>query len=132
MLSIWQKIAIVGVSGGIGAICRLLVDVYLAPYCKGVWNTLPTLLINVAGCFLIGLFAGLAVRNHLENETRTFFTLATMTGFCGGFSTFAHFTLDMLKYVQASQIMVSIAYTAATFFCGLACCFFAYWLATNS
>ena len=50
---------------------------------------LGTMIVNITGCFAIGLFAPLALRT----EWRTFL----MIGFCGGYTTFSSYGLQTLN-----------------------------------
>lgn len=68
-----------------------------------------TLLINVAGSFVIGLVAGLTLtpdRIGMHPSVRIFL----MTGFCGGFTTFSAFSLQALELLQGGEIVPAFAY----------------------
>ena len=67
-------------------------------------NAFPwgTLLVNVSGSLIIGLFATLTGPNGrwtVPAESRLFF----MVGVCGGYTTFSSFSLQTLELVQAGQ-----------------------------
>lgn len=128
-MSVGIKILIVGVFGGIGAVCRLLIE--NAVRTTGLWMGLSTWIINTIGCFLIGIFAGWLVTAPWNAEVRTAFALATMTGFCGGFSTFSSFTLDCVKYFEAGHFGTWLIFGAMTVFCGLFFCALGYWLGSR-
>lgn len=125
-MSIWIKILLVFLSGGIGAACRFLIEDTLKM--STLWAAFPTWLINTLGCLLIGIFAGMVVSSSWSNETKTAFTLLTMTGFCGGFSTFSSFTLDCVKYFENGHLGIWIIFGTATVMIGLFACAFGYWL----
>ena len=125
-LSIWIRFLIVGVAGGIGAICRYLIMLHLRT--TGALQGFDTLVINSIACFLIGIFAGWLVVSPWSNEYKTAFSLLTMTGFCGGFSTFSAFTLDCVKYYEAGQIFIWIVFGTLTVFIGLFGCALGYWI----
>jgi fluoride exporter len=58
-----------------------------------------TLMVNVLGSFIIGLFAALTadgVRGPLSSETRLF----VMAGLCGGYTTFSAFSLQTLVLMR--------------------------------
>ena len=125
-LSLWVRIALVGVSGGLGAICRYLI--LLATRTTGELQGFGTLVVNSIACFLIGIFAGWLVVSPWNSEYKTVFSLLTMTGFCGGFSTLSAFTLDCVKYYEAGQIFIWIIFGTLTIFVGLFGCAVGYWI----
>ena len=125
-MSLWLKILLVFFSGGIGATCRLLVETAIRT--TGIWMGLATWVINTIGCFLIGVFAGWLVISQWNTFDKTAFAMITMTGFCGGFSTFSSFTLDCVKYFEAGQLGTWVVFAILTIFIGLFSCAFGYWL----
>lgn len=76
-----------------------------------------TLVVNLAGCFLIGLFYGLFDRGHvLDPDIRMFLTV----GFCGGFTTFSTFANENLSMLQGGNFLGVGAYAVLSFALGLA------------
>ncbi len=57
---------------------------------------LGVLSVNIIGCFIIGLLAGLSVHTNLLTQNHRLFLII---GFCGSFTTFSSFSLDNLKLV---------------------------------
>ncbi len=72
-----------------------------------------TLFVNIAGCLLIGLFAGwFAFRGETTTQDlRLFLT----TGICGGFTTFSAFSLDAVTLWQRGDHLVCAGYVGASF-----------------
>src|SRR4051812_2737851 len=78
-------------------------------WCSGVaarlWGeTFPwgTIIVNVAGSFIIGLFATLTApdgRVAASSEARLF----VMVGLCGGYTTFSSFSLQSLALARAGE-----------------------------
>ena len=78
-------------------------------WCSGVaarlWGeSFPwgTILVNVAGSFVIGLFATLTApdgRVFASSEARVF----VMVGLCGGYTTFSSFSLQSLALARAGE-----------------------------
>lgn len=125
-MSIWFKLLLVFISGGIGTCCRYLV--YLAVNPKGLWLGLGTWVVNSIGCFLIGIFAGWVWNNGWDFRNKEIFSLLTMTGFCGGFSTFSSYTLDSVEYFEAGHLGVWFIFAAATFAVGFFGCALGFWI----
>jgi CrcB protein len=68
-----------------------------------------TLLINVLGSFVIGLFGALTGSRGPVNvppDIRVF----VMVGLCGGFTTFSAFSLQTLELLQAGEVVWAGAY----------------------
>ena len=70
-----------------------------------------TLIVNVAGSFLIGLLAGyFAFRTGIDQHLRLFLT----TGILGGFTTFSAFSLDAALLFERHEYWLGAAYVAAS------------------
>ena len=72
---------------------------------------LGTLLSNLAGCFLIGLIAGVGATSQLlSTEMR----LLLATGFCGGFTTMSSFVYELGQFIQDKEYFYASFYFIAT------------------
>lgn len=75
-----------------------------------------TLVVNLLGSFLMGLFAGYFLyRPGISQHVRLFLT----TGILGGFTTFSAFSLDTALLVERHAYWVAAAYVAGSFAAGL-------------
>ena len=104
---------IVMAGGALGTLARYVVSVLALPISRDLpWGTI---LINVVGSFVIGLFGTLTLargRYPLPEEVR----LLVMIGFCGGFTTFSSFslqTLDLLREGAMLRAAVNVAASVA-------------------
>lgn len=76
----------------------------------------PTLVANVLGCLLIGLFYSLSSRLEWSLETRLLLT----TGLCGGFTTFSTFSNEGLSLLRDGHYSLFVLYLVLTLALGLA------------
>lgn len=111
------KIVLVLIGGGLGSLARYGVTL-LAAQLFGARFPWGTLIVNLAGCFLIGLSFAWADRglNIMNPSVRLFF----MTGFLGGLTTFSTFALETVNSVRAATNLVSLAYFLSNNVIGLA------------
>jgi len=84
-----------GLAGGAGAVCRVVVDGVLAGRRPRVFPV-PTLLINVAGSLLLGLLTGLVLFQGAPDVWRA----VLGTGFCGGFTTFSTASVASVRLAE--------------------------------
>lgn len=90
----------VALGGAIGSVLRhLTVAAFSAP--------LATFLVNVAGCFVMGVLS-------VTLASRAQFSPLLMTGILGGFTTFSAFSLDALKLWQSGQTTAALVYIGCT------------------
>ncbi|HWR44210.1 MAG TPA: fluoride efflux transporter CrcB [Sporomusa sp.] len=117
------NILIVAIGGGIGAASRYLVSSWAAER-FGSGFPYGTLIVNVAGCFIIGLFLALVTdKIVVKPEWRLFVT----TGFLGGLTTFSSFSYETMKLLQEADISLAVYNVLANCVIG----FLATWVGIN-
>ena len=76
-----------------------------------------TLLINLSGCFLLGLLNGYFVRGWAHHDLR----LALTAGLCGGFTTFSTFSQESMSMLRSGAWLCGGSYIAVSVLVGLLC-----------
>ena len=105
---------VVGAGGFIGAVCRYLIG--MIPLKEGCTFPIKTFMINIAGSFLIGLVAALAMRTEsLDSRTVLFLKV----GICGGFTTFSSFALETTDLMKDGKMHLAVIYTVLSITLGV-------------
>jgi CrcB protein len=77
---------------------------------------LGTFIVNILGCFLIGLFYSLSEKSTIINsDIKLFLTV----GLCGGFTTFSTFAHENLLLLKGGDIWIFALYTGLSIFLGI-------------
>ena len=90
----WQKYLVVGLGGFIGANARYILGTWIGNK-WGAAFPYGTFVINVTGCFILGLFATLTLRFAWNDAWR----LLIAIGFVGAYTTFSTFEYETLQLV---------------------------------
>ncbi|MBI3894045.1 MAG: fluoride efflux transporter CrcB [Candidatus Wallbacteria bacterium] len=119
----------IAAGGALGSLARFWVSGFVARY-GGESFPWGTLLINVSGCFLIGLFAALTGpqgRLVVSPWIRQF----VMVGVCGGYTTFSSFSLQWLTLVHEGERQRAGLYVGSSLLGCLAAVWMGYALAST-
>ncbi len=111
-----KLILLAALGGALGASGRYLVGV-LALRSLGSAFPYGTMIVNVAGAILMGLFIHLlAVKLNGSPELRTF----VATGILGGFTTFSAYSLEVVNMIERGDWGTALFYAlASVVFCVL-------------
>jgi fluoride exporter len=114
----------IGFGGSLGAVARHLVGRWIKAHCSRGSFPWATFLINVSGCFALGLALGSAGAESLASAlTRSHpFT----TGFLGGFTTFSTFTVEWFELWQTKNRLAAMLYLLFSGAIGLLACWTGY------
>jgi CrcB protein len=101
------------IGGALGALARYGVGLLTLP----ISGQLPwgTIIINVTGSFVIGLFGTLTLASGRYPVSETL-RLFVMIGLCGGFTTFSSFslqTLDLMRGGALERAAINVAASVA-------------------
>ncbi|MFT3749480.1 MAG: fluoride efflux transporter CrcB [Agriterribacter sp.] len=115
-----RAIIFIWLGGGFGSVLRYLVQLGTS---KLFTVTFPagTFIVNISGCFVIGLLYGLATKYAtLTMEWRLFL----ITGICGGYTTFSSFSYEGISLFRQGNYTYFILYTVLSVVIGLLSTFF--------
>lgn len=106
-----KQVLLVGAGGAVGSILRFLISEVTGRFYVQSFP-LATFIINILGCFIIGvLISAIPVNSNLK--------LTLIVGFCGGFTTFSTFARESLELVNQQQSGLALLYVVASCLLGI-------------
>ncbi|MFM8448949.1 MAG: fluoride efflux transporter CrcB [Haliscomenobacter sp.] len=100
------------IGGGLGSLVRFYFSKNLTAATGFHWGTFSA---NLVSCFILGLLFSLRLRGDLSHQVQ----LLLITGFCGGFSTFSTFSLEVFQDLQEGRVVTALLYAAISMLSGL-------------
>lgn len=97
----------------LGALSRYYLTLYFIDYSQHF--PLGTFIINISGCFFVGIFAFLLQESIVSSR----FQLLFITGFLGSYTTFSTYILEISKLWKNHQKIYSIMYGIASVLMGI-------------
>jgi CrcB protein len=94
----WLSLVVGSVAGGFA---RYLFSGWIYSW-SGTRFPYGTLLVNLSGCFLIGIFDSLAETRFLLDPNQR---ILLMVGFCGAYTTFSTLILETSKLISDGQMV---------------------------
>ncbi|GEP51350.1 putative fluoride ion transporter CrcB [Flavobacterium noncentrifugens] len=110
-----KTVLLVTLGGGIGSAFRYLTTVFVNKYYASAFP-LATFIINILGCFLIGLLMGFFQKNNLPDSNLKWLLV---TGFCGGYTTFSAFGFENISLLQSNNGVTAMLYICTSVITGL-------------
>ncbi len=107
---------LVGIGSFVGGNARYLLARWVGGLVDGRFP-LATFLINVSGCFLLGLIGGLLADRALPHADAV--RLALGVGFCGGFTTFSPFEYETHALFEDGVWVAAVTNLFLSLFAGL-------------
>jgi CrcB protein len=96
---------LIALGGAVGSVLRYLIGGAIQ---RSSASGFPvgTMFVNVAGCFLIGVF----VRYLLNMQTSAELRALLVVGFCGGFTTFSTFSFETVGLIEGGEYARAATY----------------------
>ena len=99
-----KAMLLVALGGAVGSVARYQLSGWILQHSLAWKFPAGTFTVNVVGCLLAGLLAGLADKHALLTaETR----LLLFTGLLGGFTTFSAFGLETMFLLRKGELLVA-------------------------
>jgi len=109
-----MKFIAVFFGGGLGSLCRFALTFLNAPVPASI--AYGTLLANFISSFVLGaLVAWFSQKTNVASSA----VLLLTTGFCGGFSTFSTFSLELFQLIKNGHHTLAFAYLFMSMAVGL-------------
>ena len=108
--------ALIGAAGAVGALARYHLQGLVHRFYAGAFP-LGTFVVNISGCFLIGLlFTALTERFDVNAELRAALTV----GFLGAYTTFSTFALETVGLGEVEKLGLAVLNVVLSVLVGIA------------
>jgi CrcB protein len=113
---------LIAVGGAVGSVFRYIVGRAVQGSSASGFP-IGTMVVNISGCFLIGILLRQFLNMQVSAELRAFLVV----GFCGGFTTFSTFSGETVGLIEggeyaraATYVILSVMLCLAATFAGMA------------
>ena len=109
------RFALIAIFGAVGTLLRYGIQVFTQVQ---TGSTFPwgTLLINLTGCFLLGLVGQITLNRMMVSPD---WRVAITVGFFGGYTTFSSFGWETAKMLEGGEWLPATGYVATSVVIGL-------------
>jgi CrcB protein len=116
-------VLLVGSGGFLGSMARYLLSGWVQRAAQDSWFPYGTMSVNLIGCAVIGLLAGLAQsRGILTPSSRAFL----LVGVLGGFTTFSSFSYDTVGLFGEGRTLAALLNVAVQVILGISATWLCY------
>lgn len=121
-----HALLLVASGGAVGSLARYLLSQWTMQAAGVPKFPLGTFAVNIIGCLLAGVLAGLAERHAwFDAGTR----LLLMVGLLGGFTTFSAFGIETAQLLRRGEWLLATGYVGGSVLLGIAAVLLGIWLA---
>jgi CrcB protein len=124
-----KHILLVALGGAIGSVARFKMSGWVLHATPNWRFPAGTLAVNLLGCLIAGLLAGVAVKQDVFSPDARVFLF---TGLLGGFTTFSAFGLETLLLLKRGETAVAVANVVVSIVVGLLVAWLGYELSARS
>lgn len=105
----------VALGGALGAVSRFLMGNAVSKFLGSAWPY-GTFIINIVGCFCMGVLMTVIVERQLLPAV---WRLFLCVGFLGGFTTFSSFGYEAFSLINGGRLLEALAYVGGSVLLGL-------------
>lgn len=122
-----KSVLIVALGGAMGSALRYLLSAWTLHHGADWRFPVGTFAVNIMGCLMVGILAGLVVKHHFFSpEARLFL----FTGLAGGFTTFSAFGLETFHLLRRDEVWIAGSYVFSSVVVGLMVVWLGFFLIT--
>ncbi len=111
-----KAILLVALGGAFGSVARYRIGTWVIAHSADWKFPAGTFAVNVAGCLVAGIAAGLAERYHFFSPDARLFLFV---GILGGFTTFSAFGLETVFLLRRGDVLIAALNVFGSVACGL-------------
>ncbi len=116
-----KSVLLVGLGGAIGSMARYVVGLLCKDF-TGISFPINTFLVNIIGCFCIGLLSFQLTKNADPDNIRLF----AIVGVLGGFTTFSSFSIEVINMFKEKFVLQALLYVVVSNVLGIFAAYMGY------
>jgi fluoride exporter len=101
-----KGLLLVALGGALGSVARYKLSAWLLHAAIGWKFPVGTFAVNVLGCLVAGILAGLAEKHDMLSPDAR---VLLFTGLLGGFTTFSAFGLETIFLLRRGDVLIALA-----------------------